>query len=67
MIVKSIDYKWLAEIKSETMRLNHLSPKALLFHLRNVGGSLNHMDVTELISNIQKPWDGIEAPAAHFT
>jgi hypothetical protein len=24
------------------------------------------MDVTELISNIQKPWDSIEAPAAHF-
>ncbi len=24
------------------------------------------MDVTKLISNIQKPWDGIEAPAAHF-
>jgi len=24
------------------------------------------MDVTELFTNIQKPWDGIEAPAAHF-
>jgi hypothetical protein len=24
------------------------------------------MDVAELISNIQKPWDGIKAPAAHF-
>jgi hypothetical protein len=35
-------------------------------HLRNVGGSLDHMDVTELISNIQKPWDAIETPAAHF-
>jgi len=66
MIVKSIDHEWLAEIESETMGFNHLSPKALLTHLRSVGGSLDHMDVTELISNIQKPWDGIEAPAAHF-
>jgi hypothetical protein len=66
MIAKSIDHKWLAKIESETMGFNHLSPKALLSHLRNIGGSLNHMDVTELISNIQKPWDGIEAPAAHF-
>jgi hypothetical protein len=66
MIVKSINHKWLAKIKSETMGFNHLSPKALLSHLRNIGGSLNHMDVTELISNIQKPWYGIEAPAAHF-
>jgi hypothetical protein len=66
MIVKSIDNKWRAEIKSETMGFNHLSPKALLPHLCNVGGSLNHMDVTKLISNIQKPWDGIEAPTAQF-
>jgi hypothetical protein len=66
MIVKSIDQEWLAEVKRETMGFNHLSPKALLTHLCNVGGSLDHMDVTELISNIQKPWDGIEAPVAHF-
>ncbi len=66
MIVKSIDHKWLAEVKSETVGFKHLSPKALLTHLCNVGGSLNNMDVTELISNTQKPWDGIEAPAAHF-
>jgi hypothetical protein len=67
MIVKSIDHEWLAEVESETMGFNHLSPKALLTHLRNVGGSLDHMDLTELISNIQKPWDDIKAPAAHFT
>ena len=66
MIVKSIDHEWLAEVESETMGFNHLSPKDLLTHLRNVGGSLDHMDVTELFTNIQKPWDGIEAPAAHF-
>jgi hypothetical protein len=66
MIVKLIDHGWLAEVKSEMMGFNHLSPKALLTHLRNVGGSLDHMDVTELISNIQKPWDGIKAHAAHF-
>jgi hypothetical protein len=66
MIVKSIDHKWLAEVESETMGFNHLSPKDLLTHLQSVGGTLDHMDVTELFTNIQKPWDGIEAPAAHF-
>jgi hypothetical protein len=66
MIVKLINHEWLAEIESEMIGFNHLSPKALLFHLCNLGGSLYHTDVTELISNIQKPWDGIEAPAAHF-
>ena len=66
MIVKSLDHKWLAKVESKTMEFNHLSPKALLSHLHNVGGSLDHMDVTELISNIQKPWDGIKTPVAHF-
>ena len=66
MIVKSIDHEWLAEVESETMGFNHLSPKALIAHLRSVGGTLDHMDVTELFTNIQKPWDCIEAPAAHF-
>ena len=66
MIVKSLDHKWLAKVESKTMGFNHLSPKALLNHLCNVGGSLDHMDVTELISNIQKPFNGIETPTAHF-
>ena len=66
MIVKSLNHEWLAKVESEMMGFNHLSPKALLSHLRNVGRSLDHMDVSELISNIQKPWDGIDTPAAHF-
>jgi hypothetical protein len=66
MIVKSLDHEWLAEVESEMMGFNHLSAKTLMTHLRNVGGSLDHMDVTELISNIQKSWDAIETPAAHF-
>jgi len=66
MIVKSLDHKRLAKVESETMGFNHLSAKALMTHLCNVGGSLDHMDITKLISNIQKPWDAIETPAAHF-
>jgi hypothetical protein len=48
MIVKSINHEWLAEVESETIGFNHLSPKALLTHLCNIHGSLDHMDVTEL-------------------
>jgi hypothetical protein len=51
MIVKSLDHAWLAEVESETMGFNHLSAKALMTHLRDAGGSLDHMDVTELISS----------------
>jgi hypothetical protein len=66
MIVKSLDHEWLAKVESKMMGFKHLSLKALLSHIHNVGGILDHMDVTELISNIQKPWDGIKTPAAHF-
>eukprot|EP00956_Cyclotella_meneghiniana_P030339 scaffold75931_cov19-Cyclotella_meneghiniana.AAC.1 len=38
----------------------------MLKHLRSVGGTLDHMDVTELFANLQKAWDGIETPAAFF-
>ncbi|KAL7501789.1 hypothetical protein ACHAXN_000119, partial [Cyclotella atomus] len=48
------------------MGFNHLAPKDIMKHLRNVGGTLDHMDVTELTTNLYKEWDGIETPAAHF-
>ncbi len=60
MIVKAIEHKWLAKLESETMGYNHLAPKDLLTHQQNIGGTLNHMDITELISNLQKPWDAIK-------
>eukprot|EP00804_Cyclotella_cryptica_P015656 CCRYP_003653-RA/>CCRYP_003653-RA protein AED:0.40 eAED:0.40 QI:0/0/0/1/0.5/0.66/3/0/324 len=66
MIVNAIDHEWIAEMESETMGFNHRSPKELLAHLRSVGGTLDHMDITELFSNLQKAWDGIETPAPYF-
>lgn len=65
-IVKAIDPEWLAEIEDENVGFNHLSPQQLLDHLRIVGGSLDHVDVTELIQALQKPWDHVEAPATMF-
>ena len=47
-IVAAIDDEWLAELESETMGFNHRSPKDMLKHLRSVGGTLDHMDVTKL-------------------
>ncbi|KAL7488270.1 hypothetical protein ACHAW6_015471 [Cyclotella cf. meneghiniana] len=55
-IVKVIGKEWLAEIKSEAMGFNHKTPKELLNYLRKVGGDLDHVDVTEIIQALQKPW-----------
>ena len=65
-IVSCVDDEWLAEIHSETMGYNHRSPKEMILHLRTNGGDLDHMDVTELTIQLQKPWDLVEAPATYF-
>jgi hypothetical protein len=65
-IVKAVDHEWIAEIESETMGFNHKTPIELLTHLRDHGGDLDHLDVTELIQQLQKEWDHIEAPATFF-
>ena len=65
-IVKAVDHEWIAELESETMGFNHKTPKELLTHLQTNGGDLDHLDVTELIQQLQKDWDHIEAPATFF-
>jgi hypothetical protein len=66
-IVTCVDEEWLAKLQSETMGFNHRTPKEMLEHLRNNGGDLGHLDVTELVTKLQAPWDGIKAPATFFT
>ncbi|KAL7478438.1 hypothetical protein ACHAW6_004202, partial [Cyclotella cf. meneghiniana] len=49
-IVNCVDKEWLAKLQSETMGFNHRTPKAMLKHLCNNGGDLDHLNVTELIT-----------------
>ena len=65
-IIKSVGHEWIAEIESEEMGFNHRTPRELLDHLRANGGTLDHLDVTELIQSLQKDWDHVEAPATFF-
>ena len=63
MIINCVDKEWLAELQSKAMGFHHRTPKEMLEYLQNNGGDLYHLDVTELITMLQKPWGGIEAPA----
>jgi hypothetical protein len=65
-IIRSVDAEWIAELESETMGFNHRTPFEILEHLRANGGDLDHLDVTELIQQLQKDWDHVEAPATLF-
>jgi hypothetical protein len=66
MIVNCVDKEWLAELQSKTMGFNHCMPKKMLEHLCHNGGDLDHLDVMELITKLQTPLDGIEAPTTFF-
>ena len=66
IIVRMVDEEWLEAIKSDRLEFMHRSPLEMLEHLRNSGGDLDHMDVTELNTELLKPWDHVEAPATMF-
>ena len=65
-IVKLVDHEWIAELESKTMGFQHRHPRELIEHLCNTGANLDHLDVMELIKELQKPWDMVEAPATMF-
>ena len=65
-ITKAVDPEWIAKLKSERIGFNHRTPLEILEHLRLHGGDLDHLDVTALIQELQKPWDNVEAPATLF-
>jgi hypothetical protein len=62
-----VDPEWLAEIEDENVGFNQqLTPSynfSIVSDNRQVDGSLNHVDITELIQALQKLWDHVEAPA----
>ena len=65
-IVGAIDEEWLSEIRNEHVGFNHISPLDIFTHLESIGGEVDFMDVTELQSELLKPWDQVEAPATLF-
>lgn len=65
-IIGAIDDEWLSEIRNEHVGFNHLTPLDLLTHLEDIGGEVDYMDVTELQSELLKPWDQVEAPTTLF-
>lgn len=65
-IVGAVDEEWISELRNPHVGFNHLMPSDLLAHLEAVGGEIDFMDVTELQSELLKPWDQVEAPTTLF-
>jgi hypothetical protein len=65
-IISAVDEEWVSEIKNQHVGFNHLMPLDIIAHLETIGGTLDFMDVTELQSELFKPWDQVEAPTTLF-
>lgn len=65
-VIRVVDPEWLEAIRSPTLGFAHLTIREMLDHLRNAGGDLDYMDVSDLIAELTKPWEVSEHPATKF-
>mgnify|MGYP006143926759 CR=1 FL=1 len=65
-IVKAVDEEWISEKHDEDIGYQAVEPLELLDHLRDTGGDLDDLEITDLNTKMLEPWDGVEAPVTMF-
>ncbi len=65
-IVKAIDEEWISEKHDEAIGYQAVSPLELIDLLRDAGGDLDDLEITDLNTKMLEPWDGVEAPVTMF-
>jgi hypothetical protein len=65
-IVITVDKEWISELKDEDLGYQLADPLDLLEHLRDAGGDLDDMEITDLNTQMLAPWDGVESPVTMF-
>ena len=65
-IVKAIDEEWVSEKHDEDIGYQAVQPLELLDLLRDAGGDLDDLEITDLNTKMLEPWDGVEAPVTMF-
>jgi hypothetical protein len=65
-IVKAINKEWVSEKHDKDIGYQAVEPLELLDLLRNAGGDLDDLKITDLNSKMLEPWDGVEAPVTMF-
>ena len=59
-IVKAVNKEWISEKHNEDIGYQAVEPLELLDLLRDAGGDLDNLKITDL------NWDGVEAPVTMF-
>ncbi len=65
-IVKAVDEEWVSEKHNEDIGYQAVEPLELLELLRDAGGDLDNLEITDLNTKMLEPWDGVESPVTVF-
>jgi hypothetical protein len=65
-IVNAVDEEWISEKHDEDIGYQAVEPLELLELLRDAGGDLDDLEITDLNTKMLEPWDRVEAPVTTF-
>jgi hypothetical protein len=65
-IVKAVVKEWVSEKNDKGIGYQAVEPLELLALLRDAGGDLDDLKITDLNTKMLEPWDGVEAPVTMF-
>ena len=65
-IVNAVNKEWISERHDEDIGYQAVEPLELLELLRDAGGDLDDLKITDLNTKMLEPWDGVEAPVTMF-
>jgi len=65
-IVKAVNKEWVFEKHNQDIGYQAVESLELLNLLRNAGGDLDDLEITDLNTKMLEPWGGVEAPVTMF-
>ena len=66
MACNAVDEEWISEKHDEDIGYQAVAALELLELLRDAGGDLDDLEITDLNTKMLEPWDGVEAPVTTF-
>ena len=66
LILKAVDEDYILELRAEGNAYLNVSPLQMLTHLRDRWGTMDFVDITSLLAEMDLPWNVAEVPQIYF-
>ena len=66
LILKSVEEDYLLELRAVGIAYLNVTPLQMLTHLRDRWGTMDYVDITALLAEIDTPWNSAEVPEIYF-